>query len=91
MANKSGHRERREVNTKEIRDLKQSNTNLKRQLARLKKEYAHLEATADTELTIEDDSEVESVAKCPNCGGLDTIVTIKTPNKTISRCKACLK
>ena len=87
----SGHREKRDANTAINRELKQENQSLKKQVARLKKTLSQTEANAievcDTLEFVE--PEDFSVAKCPKCKAVDTLVEIKTPTKTITRCRDC--
>lgn len=76
---------------KELRDVKAENAALRKQVGRLRKQLSKLEPISPEE-SAEPVPEKKQDAKnddnaCPRCSA--DLATLKTPNSTLSICKAC--
>ena len=79
------HRQQRETNTRDKRDLVQENRQLKREVARLRKQLDQAEEP-QTEEKVEEE---KATVKCPQCKGT-SLASITTPSgKTIHLCRGC--
>ena len=79
------HRQQREANTRDKRELEQENRKLKREVARLRKEVEK----AETPLETEEIEESKATLKCSSCKGIN-LASITTPSgKTRHICRDC--
>lgn len=79
------HRQQRETNTREKRELEQENRRLRREVARLRKEVEK----AEEPLTEEKAEEEKAAVKCPQCKGT-SLASLTTPSgRTIYHCRGC--
>jgi len=79
------HRQTRDTNTKVQREYEQENRQLKREVARLRKQLDQAEAPIEEN----EKEEPKSTLKCPTCNGTN-IASISTPSgKTRFICRDC--
>lgn len=88
MSRRPQHREQRESNTKKLSELKHEVQQLKRQLARERREVERLQGVAEEPEASAPEKKVV-VIKCPKCEGIETGSLTTPSGKCIVVCKSC--